>query len=263
MPTSSILVTGHRGYIGNHFFKPGMTGCDLKDDDFADYGDFADIAGHWFDVVVHLAASVSVVESFIKPEEYLNNNCFKIIRFLQNNRVGRFIFVSTGGALYGNARQAEESQAQWIQCMSPYSLSKYLAEQVVRLMCGNHLILRLANVYGGDYSVRGEASVHAHFNQDNPIIVYGGQQTRDFIHIDQVCAAFKYAIDHDVRGTFNLGSGTETKIIDIAQQFSEARGVPVDVRPARPGEVDFISLDIRKAQESRLLIPKEQEGQAI
>lgn len=242
------LVTGHRGYIGSRFFRPGWMGCDLKEGH-----DFQDIRQGSFRAVIHLAAWVSVIDSFERPGEYLDNNCFKILRFLRNNRVDRFVLVSTGGAMYGNTRLATEDDAAWGNCMSPYAQSKYLAEEIVRETCPNHIILRLGNVYGGDYSVRGEASVHAHFQQDHPIVVYGGRQTRDFIHVDQVCGALLRSMDEGATGTFNIGSGVETKILDLAGSFSRQRGVPVEIQPARPGEVDYISLDISKAIACKLL----------
>lgn len=251
---SRILITGHKGYIGSHLFNAKtMEGCDLKDGT-----DFE----RWFSrqacgAVVHLAASVSVTESFEKPEEYFDNNCFKVIRFLERTAGKRFIFVSTGGAMYGNKRFAMEDAAKWENCLSPYAQSKYLAEVAVRQMVHNHVILRLANVYGGDTTMRGEAAVHAHFAEDNPITVYGGNQTRDFVHVDVVCEAIRRAIDSDVVGTFNIGSGEETRIKSLAEEFSAKRGVPILYKDARPGEVDHISLDSGAARIAGLMDFKE------
>ena len=248
-----ILLTGHQGYIGSHLLKRlnstlgNISVCDLKSGE-----DFGDIRGQEYDVVIHLAASVSVMASLEQPESYLENNCYKVLRFLRNNRVGRFIFTSTGGAMYGNTRNASEDNAKWSNCLSPYAQSKYLAEQVIREMIPNHVILRLGNVYGGDYSVRGEASVHAHFSSDNPILVYGGAQTRDFVHIDTVCQALIRALDCQP-GTFNISSGSEQSILSIAHEFSDQRGVNVVIEPARAGEVEYVSLDISRAKSVGLL----------
>jgi UDP-glucose 4-epimerase len=244
-----ILVTGHKGYIGSHFFDPlTMSGVDLKDN--IDYGDLVD---NEYDTVVHLAASVMVGESFLKPDEYFNNNCLKLARFIERNpRIRRFIFVSTGGALYGNKRMAKESDATWVNCRSPYAQSKYLGEMMVRDAIRDHVILRLANVYGGNSSTRGEAAVHAHFAVDNPIRVFGGDQTRDFIHVETVCTAIRRAIDSDVTGTFNLGSGVEKSIRELAEQY-QWRGVPIIYEPAKTGEIEYVTLDCTKAKEAGLL----------
>lgn len=245
---SKILITGHRGYIGSHLFDAKtMEGCDLKDGmDFENWYGFSG-------TVVHLAAYVSVTESFEKPEAYFDNNCFKVIRFLERSAGNRFIFVSTGGAMYGNKILAMEDDAKWENCLSPYAQSKYLAETAVRQMASNHVILRLANVFGGDKSKRGEANVHAHFETDDPIVVYGGGQTRDFVHVDMVCEAIRRAIDSDVVGTFNIGSGKETRIKDLAYDYASRRGISVLCNSARHGEVDHVSLDTGSARIAGLM----------
>jgi len=243
------LITGDKGYIGSHLAPlfPGYEGCDWEDG--FNYRDTH--SGTW-DVVIHLAAQVSVTESFRDPALYMVDNAFGVFQFLRENTVKRFIFISTGGAMYGDCIGAKEEEARYDLCLSPYAQSKFIAEEFVRDH-PNHCILRLANVYGGDHSMRGEANVHAHFEQDNPIVVYGGNQTRDFIHIDDVVRAIKRAAESDVVGTFNIGSGVETPIIDLANEFSHRRGVSVEIKPARPGEVQYISLDITEAKEAGLL----------
>lgn len=249
---ADLFITGHLGYIGTHLARTPnfyFHGCDLREGQ-----DYRDKHHGLHNTVIHLAASVSVTDSFDYPDEYFYNNAIGLIPFLTHNKVNRFIFISTGGAMYGNARLAKEDEARWSLCKSPYAQSKYLAEQIVRQLCPNHVILRLGNVYGGNTSVRGEASVHAHFAQDNPIVMYGGNQTRDFVHIDVVCDAIRKAVsDPTIEGTFNIGSGVETRVSDIAEQFSAQRGVPIVRRPARPGEVDYISLDITRAKQAGLL----------
>lgn len=244
-----LLVTGSRGYIGTHLLPlfPDAETCDLKDGQ-----NYRDVTGEEFDIVIHLAASVSVTESILHPEKYFANNTTGVEKFLQRNTIGRFIFASTGGAMYGNRRGALESDSDMSFCQSPYALSKLAAEKIIGEYQSDAVILRLANVYGGDYSVRGEAACHAHFETDDPIVVYGGEQTRDFIHVSRVVSAFKRATECQ-SGTYNIGSGDETRILDLALEASERRGVPVELRPKREGEVDFISLDIREALRRQIL----------
>lgn len=246
----NVMLTGSHGYIGTHLrsrlFLP--TTCDLKNGQ--DYRGF--YRGR-FDAVVHLAAYVSVMDSIERPEAYMDNNCHGVQHFLSNNDVGRFVFISTGGAMYGNRHLAREEDASLEHCLSPYAQSKFEAERMVRLLCPNHVILRLANVYGGDYSVRGEAAAQSHFSQDDPIVVYGGDQTRDFVDIETVAQAIIRAVNGDMVGTYNIGSGVETSVMSVAETHSRERRVAIEVRPARPGEVDFISLDCSKAQKVGLL----------
>jgi|SRR5882724_3122094 len=247
----NILVTGHRGYIGTHLVPLLVTaghqiqGCDLRDGQ-----DYRDIRNQEFDCVIHLAALVSVRESFEEEKAYYFNNSYGVLDFLRNNHVKRFIFASTGGAMYGDSHLAKETDP--VDPMSPYAASKRMGEMVVSRH-PNHCILRLANVFGGDYSVRGEAAAHAHFETDNPIVVYGGDQTRDFIHVDVVCRAILTATTGSMRGTYNIGSGVETHIGDLAAFYSSTRGVPLVIQPAREGEVQHISLDCTRAGQDGLL----------
>lgn len=253
---SERVITGHRGYIGHHLMAmPHFAGFFCIDrkvgSNYQSWGGPG--TPHDVELLVHLAASVSVMESFRDPVGYFQNNLIGLARFLKNNRVKKIVFASTGGALYGNAHGAKEEDARWDMCLSPYAQSKFLAEELIREMCEQYVILRLANVYGGDHGLRGEASMHGHFEQDDPILVYGGQQTRDFIHMDAVCSAIGKAMLLDASGTFNIGSGQETEVGAVAEEYAKKRGVRWQLHPARPGEVDYISLDITKAKGAGLL----------
>jgi UDP-glucose 4-epimerase len=245
LPLPKILLTGHKGYIGSHLLPklPGnISTCDLVLGQ-----DYRTLADHW-DVVIHLAASTSVADPF--PGKVLDNNAFGLLHFLHRNHVGRMIFASTGGAMYGNRRNASEEDACWEHLISAYAQSKYIAEHVIRELVPSHCILRFANVHGG---IERPAGAHGHFAVDDPIILYGGEQTRDFIHIDKVCDAFLAALNSGVCGTFNIGSGVETRIADIAREFSYKRGVKIVRSALRPGEVEFASLNCSRAHAEGLL----------
>jgi UDP-glucose 4-epimerase len=254
---TGIFITGAGGYISQHLIKylldrstPDLRFmmCDIKEG-----RDFASIKGAKFDAVVHLAAHSSVTQSLLDPDECLDNNALKLISFLTNNKIGKFIFTSTGGAIYGNRLNAKEEDASWKGCISPYGQSKFLAEKIIRRLHPNHTILRLGNVYGGDDSNRLELAMHARFKKDDPIIVYGGNQVRDFVHVDVVCESIFKAIHSDVTGTYNIGSGTGVQIRNIAWAIAKERQVPINFVPAREGEIDTVSLDISKAQQAGLL----------
>lgn len=248
------LITGHKGYIGSHLL-PALEGqwetCDLKDGQ-----DYRAIKGRSFDTVIHLAASVSVTESLTKPDEYMKNNGLGVAEFLRDNDVRRMVLISTGGAMYGNKHLAKEEDVPEASALTPYARSKFVAEVhtcVLQSMPGkSSVVLRLANVFGGDYSVRGEAAVHAHFATDDPITVFGGTQVRDFVHIDTVCEAIRRSLVIG-NGTYNIGSGEETSIAKLAEEYGEMRGVPVVYKPKRNGEIDYISLDCSKAKEAGLI----------
>lgn len=250
-----VLLTGYAGYIGSNLIPKlleeveGFRGCDLSNG-----YDFADVYGESFDTVIHLAAHSSVTKSLADPDECLDNNAFKLIPFLRQNDIGKLIFTSTGGAIYGEKHFAKEEDASWNGCISPYGQSKYLAEKIIRQLHPNHVILRLGNVIGGGNEMqRLELAAHARFQTDNPIVVYGGEQTRDFVHVDDVCGAIITAMYSPVIGTFNIGSGKETKVSQVAENYAKERGVEIRYAMARPGEITNVSLNIDKAIREGLL----------
>jgi nucleoside-diphosphate-sugar epimerase len=114
--------------------------------------------------------------------------------------------------------------------------------------------LRLGNVIGGGNEMqRLELAAHAHFQTDNPIVVYGGGQTRDFVHVDDVCGAIIKAAFTDVVGTFNIGSGIRTRVGDIAESYAKDRGVEIRYAKERFGEIINVSLNVNKARNAGLL----------
>ena len=249
-----MIVTGHKGYIGTHLLSMLDKQVDLTTIDLQDGSDFADVSLQRFDVAVHLAAWASIIKSLNDPDGCLDNNAFKIIPFLIKNRIGKLIFMSTGGAIYGERKvPAREEEATWAGCVSPYAQSKYIAEQLIRRLQPNHVILRLGNVFGGNDDVRTEPSALTCFRNDDPIVVYGGKQTRDFVHVDVVCNAVIRAASSDVRGTFNIGTGAAQLIGDVAEAYGKKRGVHVIYKPMRSGEINDVALDVTKARAAGLL----------
>ena len=252
-----MLITGQLGYIGSHLFPHFKNDWNLQCCDYQNpyYSDFSEIRDQEFDAIIHLAASASVTQSLNDPYACLNNNAFKLIPFIKNNKIGKFIFASTGGAIYGDRHFAKENEASWAGCRSPYGQSKFLAEEIIRRLCpNNHCILRLGNVYGGHDEDRAEWAAHTHFRKDDPIVVYGGDQCRDFVRIETVCQAFVQAAKYGGPfGTYNIGSGVETKVSFIAQQYGRERNVEVVYKPKREGEIDFVSLDVSSARQAGLL----------
>lgn len=254
-----ILVTGSKSYLGSYlmpmlcreFPTAAISVCDQKDGQ-----DYRFLTGFEFDIVIHLGALSTIIDSGKRADELLDINAFGLLDFFKFNKVGRFIFPSTGGAIYGNrTTPAKEEEATWTGCVNPYSQSKYIAEKIIRSACPRHTILRLGNVFGGDMDGRTEALVLTHFKNDNPIVVYGGCQTRDFVHIFIVCQAIINAIKLDVSGTYNIANGESVKLVDLAKEFSKRRGVPFDFLPHRPEEMVDVALDVTVARKAKL-IPK-------
>jgi UDP-glucose 4-epimerase len=255
----NILVTGSGGYIGTYLLRrvreafPGsfVRPCDVK------FGvDYRSLKGNTYDIVFHLAAISTIMDSFARADEMMANNAIDLIPFFEDNTVKKIIFSSTG-AIYGDMkRPMRENEAKWMDCLCPYAHSKYVAEGVIRHMCPNHMIARFGNVFGGDYGPREEWLAPTHFMYDNPIVLYGGTQIRDFVPLDVVCDALIDAAKRPVVGTFNIANGIGVELKKVAELFSFKRNVPIVYAEHRQGDAKYVVLDVTKARDAGL-IPKE------
>lgn len=253
----NILVTGSSGYIGTRlttmvcevFPAAFVFMCDIKRGE-----DYARLSGDVYDIVFHLGAISTIMDSFARADEMMATNALNLIPFFQNNKVGKFVFSSTG-AVYGNmTHPMKEDEAKWMDCLCPYAQTKYVAEGIIRHMCPNHMIARFGNVFGGDYGPREEWLAPTHFMKDNPIILYGGTQIRDFVHVDIICKALIEAAKRpEIVGTYNLANGEGVRLEDVAEMFSKKRGVPIVYEKQRHGEAQYVVLDVTKAREARLI----------
>ncbi len=215
------------------------------------------------DLVFHLAARVSVTHSARNPVDNAEVNVLGTLRLLEAARrmgLEKFIFSSTGGAIYGNPEENPCSEQTPAAPVSPYGLSKYAAEQYIglfsRLYRLNFTILRYGNVYGPRQDPNGEAGVisifaQAMLNGNQPRIFGDGTQERDFVFVDDVVEANIKAIERGNNRTLNIGSGEGTSVNEIFETLSEIIGYQMEAehRPRRPGEVHRISLDCSRARE--------------
>jgi UDP-glucose 4-epimerase len=167
------------------------------------------------------------------------------------------VFSSTGGAIYGECEgPAGEDHPR--QPLSPYGVSKLAGEEYIaawnRLYGGGHVSLRLGNVYGPRQDPHGEAGVVAIFmsllrDGGTPKIFGDGTQTRDYVHVADVVAATLAAVARD-GGVFNVGTGTETSVLDLYERIQRVAGVEraADFAPARAGELQRSVLDVSLAK---------------
>ena len=213
------------------------------------------------DLVFHLAARVSVTYSTENPVDNAEVNVIGTLRLLDAARqkgIDKFIFSSTGGAIYGNPESNPCSEETPVAPTSPYGLSKYMAEQYIelfhRLYRLNYTTLRYGNVYGPRQDPHGEAGVIAIFIQTmlegrQPLIFGDGDQERDFIYVSDVVEANMRAIDRGNHRTVNIGSGEGSSVNHIFQSIKEALQYrwEAERRPHRPGEVHKIALDCAKS----------------
>ncbi|MEK7203292.1 MAG: NAD-dependent epimerase/dehydratase family protein, partial [Patescibacteria group bacterium] len=182
------------------------------------------------------------------------------------NKVKKVIFISTGGALYGECLKPAKEQTL-IQPISPYAIHKYAAERYLELCYAlynlNYVVLRLANVYGPRQYSGGECGVIGIFIHNiinnKPIALYGdGAQTRDFVYVSDVVSACLKAMAVKDRGVFNIGNGKEISILEIinAIKKSACKKLICKKKKARIGEARRSVLNSFKAKKRLNWNPK-------
>lgn len=223
-----------------------------------------------FDVVSHLGAQIDVRKSVANPMYDASINIVGTLNLIEavraSGRATRFIFSSTGGALYGDFVTPPNVEDYPKDPESPYGIAKLSAELYLAYYARVHRIdtvaLRYANVYGPRQDPHGEAGVVAIFCNriltGQPLTVFGdGSQTRDYVFVKDVARANLAAATRDLpavgrldaRG-FNIGTGIETSVIELAEalQKSASSNVPVHLAPARPGEQQRSAVSVEKAE---------------
>lgn len=208
------------------------------------------------DLVLHLAAQIDVRRSVTAPAFDAGVNVGGTAVLLEASRrhgVRRFVLASTGGALYGDADAIPTRETAPLAPMSPYGAGKAAAESYCALYARLHGLstasLRLANVYGPRQDPRGEAGVVALFCaarlDGRSATVFGdGSQTRDYVFVSDVVAAFVAAARSSATGAFNIGTGVETSVLELASVLDLA----VVHAPERLGEVRRSCLDAAAAR---------------
>jgi UDP-glucose 4-epimerase len=217
------------------------------------------------ELVFHLAAQIDVRKSVEDPyfDAAINvGGTANVLEAARASGVGRVIFVSTGGALYGEGadKQLPLPESTPIAPLSGYGQSKYAAEGYLGLFERLHglsgMSLRLGNVYGPRQDPLGEAGVVAIFcgllkNGGRPIVYGDGTQTRDYIYVGDVVSAALAAGATRLGGAVNIGTGREASVLDLVDILAGLEGredFTPEFAPPRAGEVQRISLDAALAE---------------
>lgn len=292
--TRTVLVTGGAGFIGSHvadrFLAEGFTvhvvdnlvtgkrenlakGVVFHELDIRDPAASGLVASLRPDVLVHLAAQMDVRKSVADPVFDAGTNVIGSLGLLEAVRhrspATRFVFSSTGGALYGDHTVPPNVETFPKDPESPYAIAKLSVELYLAYYARVHgldtVALRFGNVYGPRQDPHGEAGVVAifcgHLLEGRPLTVFGdGQQTRDYVYVTDVAdATFRAATQPlppqgllDSRA-FNVGTGIGTPVLRLAELLSAAAGraADIDFAPRRPGEQQDSYVDVAKA--ARLL----------
>ncbi len=284
------LVTGGAGFIGSNLVDALLargdevtvvddlstgrasnletalaSGAELVELDIRDAAALAALAADRRpETVFHLAAQIDVRKSLEDPAFDAAINVGGTANVLEAARVAgtrRFVFVSTGGAIYGEGegKQLPLDESTSIAPMSVYGQSKYAAEGYLalyaRLYGLSGISLRLGNVYGPRQDPLGEAGVIAIFcgkikGGGRPVVFGDGTQTRDYIYVGDIVAAALAAAGAETTGPVNIGTGEEASVLELAALLGKLGGVAdfePELAPPRAGEVQRVSIDPARA----------------
>jgi UDP-glucose 4-epimerase len=273
------IVTGGAGFIGSHVADALLArgdevhvvddlstgrrenvsdGAELHVLDIRDDG-LASLAAELRpEALFHLAAQADVATSVARPVFDAEVNVLGTIRVLEAAQAAgaRVVFVSTGGAIYGEREQPADEDAPRLPA-SPYAASKLAGEEYLamwnRLHGTSHVVCRLANVYGPRQLPTLEGGVIAIFlerlRDGRETQIYGdGLQTRDFVYVGDVAAALLAADGGS--GIYNVGSGVATRVLDLHRLCAEVAGVEREPSfgDPRPGDLRHSVLDAGRAE---------------
>jgi UDP-glucose 4-epimerase len=289
----SVVITGGAGFIGSHVTELFLardytvTAIDdlstgkrdnvdaratLRELDVRSRGSAALLDELRPDVIVHLAAQMDVRKSVADPLFDASVNISGTINLLEAVRAcsgtwrPRFVFASTGGAVYGDFVTPPNAETFPKDPESPYAIAKLSVEYYLAYYARVHgldtLSLRLGNVFGPRQDPHGEAGVVAIFcgriRAGQPITIFGdGTQTRDYVYVGDVAAAVVRAAVADLpppervdARAFNIGVGTGTTVKRLAEALFHiaGRSVPIEFAPTRKGEQQHSFLDPSKAK---------------
>ena len=275
-----VLITGGAGFIGRHLathladHDVAVTVLDNESlgdrqhldldrvrfvsGDLRDPGDVREaLSGQ--DAVVHLAADTRVMDSIADPTHNFDNNVvgtFNLLELCRELGVGRVVAASTGGAILGDVEPpVHEEMAP--QPTSPYGASKLMLEGYLSAYSASFGVsgcaLRFSNIYGPRSFHKG--SVVAHFFKQvlagQPLVVYGdGSQTRDYLYAGDLVQGISAALESDVEGAFQLGTGRPTTLNVLIDVMRSVTGLEleVDYQDFRSGEVRDTWCQIDKAR---------------
>lgn len=281
-----ILVTGGAGFIGSHvaesYIKMGYEvviidnlsngsrknippGALFYEADISDPKKMEAIFKKESPTLVnHHASQIDVRLSLENPAHDADTNILGTLNLLEASRkegVKKFIYASSGGAVYGETPAEGAKESDPTHPSSHYAVSKLAAEYYIRLYA--HLygldftILRYANVYGPRQNPLGEAGVIAIFihrllTGETPIIYGDGNQVRDYVYVEEVALANVQALKLGSKATLNIGTQTPTTVNQLYTLLQKElnNSKTAQHHPKREGEIGHSLLHVALAKKT-------------
>lgn len=249
-----ILITGHKGFVGKHFWTKldnghnTLTGIDIKDN--IDCRDFFRKSDEQFDLVIHLAAMVGGRETIESRPLLVADNFSIDSEFFQwclKTKPKKVVYFSSSAAYpvnyqtEGNQRRLREDMCSYYNPQKPdmtYGWSKMVGEYLASFV-DNVYVFRPFSGYGKDQDLSYPFPMYVKraLERNNPFEVWGsGKQTRDFIHIKDIVDAVITSLENPPNGPVNLGTGISTSFIELAKMSMDAVGYSGEIvtRPDKP-----------------------------
>jgi nucleoside-diphosphate-sugar epimerase len=279
----NILITGGYGFIGSHtvkkFFDQGHKVFILdnlisgdKSNVIEDHQSFIMSINdkdcekifleNRIDIVVHLAAQINVTTSINNPVLDTSTNVLGLVNILNLSskyKVKKFVFASSA-AVYGNNPNIPLKETEELNPISPYALSKLIGEKYCKLwkdLYGLDTVsARFSNVYGPKQGTVGEGGVVSIFmeglSSDKKLCVFGdGNQTRDFIYVEDIVEGLYKISFSDISGVYNLSTSKErtlNDLLDILRKLQKPK--EVEYTTSRDGDIYKSSLDNKKVKDA-------------
>ena len=263
------LTTGRRENLDGALDK----GATLVEGDIREAEEMNELLGRVKpERVFHFAARIDVRRSVRDPAGDAHSNVVGTINMLEAARragTRRFVYASTGGAIYGETDVVPTPEDTVIRPEAPYGQAKFAGEGYLGLWSRMHdlstVSMRFGNVFGPRQDPLGEAGVIAIFcgkleTGGQPTVFGDGRQTRDYVFVEDVVRACMLAGDSDVTGSYNVGRGQEVSVLDIVEALRDLgselgmldgdRTFEAQFAPARLGEVERSALDPARSSEA-------------